>query len=46
VDSRWSLQRNAQGAPVAVLETNNDVSHRKRAEEEREDCVTRRISRI
>lgn len=36
VDSRWSLQRNAQGAPVAVLETNNDVSHRKRAEEERE----------
>jgi PAS domain S-box-containing protein len=36
VASRWSLQRNAQGAPVAVLETNNDVSHRKRAEEERE----------
>jgi len=36
VASRWSLQRNAQGAPVAALETNNDVSHRKRAEEERE----------
>jgi PAS domain S-box-containing protein len=36
VASRWSLQRNTQGAPVAVLETNNDVSHRKRAEEERE----------
>jgi len=36
VASRWSLQRNAQGAPVAALETNNDVSHCKRAEEERE----------
>jgi PAS domain S-box-containing protein len=36
VASRWSLQRNAQGAPVAVLETSNDIAHRKRAEEERE----------
>jgi PAS domain S-box-containing protein len=36
VQSRWSLQRNAQGAPVAVLETNNDISDRKRAEKERE----------
>jgi PAS domain S-box-containing protein len=36
VESRWSLQRNAQGAPVAALETNNDISDRKRAETERE----------
>jgi PAS domain S-box-containing protein len=36
VASRWSLQRDAQGAPVAALESNNDISHRKRAEEERE----------
>ncbi len=36
VASRWSLQRDAQGAPIAALETNNDVTERKRAEEERE----------
>jgi PAS domain S-box-containing protein len=33
VASRWSLQRDAQGAPIAALETNNDISERKRAEE-------------
>jgi PAS domain S-box-containing protein len=33
VASRWSLQRDAQGAPIAALETNNDVTERKRAEE-------------
>ncbi len=32
--SRWSLQRNEQGTPIGVLETNNDISVRKRAEEE------------
>ena len=32
VASRWSLQRDKDGRPVAVLETNNDVSERKRAE--------------
>ncbi len=32
VASRWSLQRDARGAPIAVLETNNDVTERKRAE--------------
>jgi PAS domain S-box-containing protein len=31
--SRWSLQRDRHGAPVAVLEINNDISERKRAEE-------------
>jgi PAS domain S-box-containing protein len=31
--SRWSLERGEQGAPVAILETNNDITERKRAEE-------------
>ena len=35
VASRWSLQRNAQGAPAAALETNNDITDLKRHEEER-----------
>jgi len=33
VGSRWSLQRGEQGAPVAILETNNDITERKRVEE-------------
>lgn len=33
VASRWSLQRSEQGKPFAILETNNDVTERKRAEE-------------
>jgi len=33
VVSRWSLQRDKRGAPVAILETNNDITDRKRAEE-------------
>jgi two-component system, LuxR family, sensor kinase FixL len=36
VASRWSLQRDEQGAPVAILETNNDITDRKRAEGERQ----------
>jgi PAS domain S-box-containing protein len=36
VASRWSLQRGARGTPVAALETDNDVTERKRAEEDRE----------
>ncbi|HVH93222.1 MAG TPA: PAS domain S-box protein, partial [Candidatus Acidoferrum sp.] len=35
VASRWALQRDESGNPVAVLETNNDVTERKRSEEER-----------
>ncbi|HWC15722.1 MAG TPA: ATP-binding protein, partial [Terriglobales bacterium] len=31
--SRWSLQRHERGDPMAVLETNNDISERKRREE-------------
>jgi PAS domain S-box-containing protein len=33
VASRWALQRDAQGQAVAVLETNNDITERKRTEE-------------
>jgi PAS domain S-box-containing protein len=33
VASRWSLQRDEHGKPVAILETNNDVTEQKRAEE-------------
>jgi hypothetical protein len=33
VASRWLLQRNASGRPASALETNNDVTQRKRAEE-------------
>ena len=36
VASRWSLQRDARGTPVAALETDNNITQRKRAEEERE----------
>jgi PAS domain S-box-containing protein len=34
VASRWALQRDEQGNPAAILETNNDITERKRAEEE------------
>jgi two-component system, LuxR family, sensor kinase FixL len=33
VASRWSLRRAAPGHPTAVLETNNDITERKRAED-------------
>jgi PAS domain S-box-containing protein len=32
VASRWSLHRDKQGRPIAVLETNNDITTRKEAE--------------
>jgi PAS domain S-box-containing protein len=34
VASRWSLQRDEQGRPAAILETNNDITERKRREQE------------
>jgi PAS domain S-box-containing protein len=34
VASRWALQRDEHGSPLAILETNNDITERKRAEEE------------
>jgi PAS domain S-box-containing protein len=36
VASRWSLQRDTRGTPVAVLETNNDITEQKRAQQQRE----------
>ena len=33
VASRWSLQRDERGRPLAILETNNDNTERRRAEE-------------
>jgi PAS domain S-box-containing protein len=33
VASRWSVQRNQDGDPIGVLETNNDITERKRAED-------------
>src|SRR5271166_4327313 len=37
VASRWSLERDAQGMPTAVLITNTDITDRKRAEQAREE---------
>jgi len=34
VASRWSLRRDELGQPAAILETNNDITERKRREEE------------
>jgi PAS domain S-box-containing protein len=34
VSSRWSLRRNQANQPLAVLETNNDITERKRREEQ------------
>jgi PAS domain S-box-containing protein len=34
VASRWSLRRDEDGNPAAILETNNDISNQKRREEE------------
>jgi PAS domain S-box-containing protein len=36
VASRWSLQCDTRGTPLAVLETNNDITERMRAEQQRE----------
>src|SRR5262249_55635656 len=34
VASRWSLRRDGQGHPAAILETNNDVTERERRDRE------------
>jgi two-component system, LuxR family, sensor kinase FixL len=33
VASRWAVQRDEQGRPAAILETNNDMTERRRAED-------------
>src|SRR3984893_14242695 len=33
VSSRWSVQRDDKGQPIGTLETNNDITERKRAED-------------
>jgi PAS domain S-box-containing protein len=37
VASRWSLQRDEKGVPVAILETNNDITEWKRTEQARDE---------
>jgi PAS domain S-box-containing protein len=34
IASRWSLQRDAEGRPLAILDTYNDITERKRREDE------------
>jgi len=34
VSSRWSLRRDETGRPAAIMETNNDITERKRREED------------
>ena len=41
VASRWAVQRDARAHPVAILETNNDVTERRRAEEALRESETR-----
>jgi PAS domain S-box-containing protein len=41
VATRWSIKRNAQGAPVAILVTSNDITERKRAEDSLHESETR-----
>jgi PAS domain S-box-containing protein len=43
VASRWALQSDAEGKPLAVLETNNDITASKRAEQALEDLAGRLI---
>src|SRR5246127_5382190 len=39
--TRWSVKRDDQGAPVAILVTSNDITERKRAEESLRESETR-----
>jgi two-component system, LuxR family, sensor kinase FixL len=48
VASRWSLQRNERGRPVAILETNNDITERRRTQEalDRTQAELAHVSRV
>jgi signal transduction histidine kinase len=48
VAGRWSLQRDARGVPTGILATNNDITERKRGEEQlaRLRGLERDLSRI
>ncbi|MEG4802729.1 PAS domain S-box protein [Microcoleus sp. ARI1-B5] len=39
VFTRWNLQRDEQGKPKAILETNNDITERKQAEIEKQRLI-------
>ena len=39
--SRWALQRDKDGQPVAILETNNDITEQRRAERDLRDSEAR-----
>jgi PAS domain S-box-containing protein len=48
VASRWSVQRDPRGRPIATLETNNDITERKRAEDalRRSDAYLKEAQRL
>jgi diguanylate cyclase (GGDEF)-like protein/PAS domain S-box-containing protein len=46
VASRWALQRSESGEPGAVLEINNDITERKRAEEHLEALLAERTATL
>ncbi|HWC18999.1 MAG TPA: PAS domain S-box protein, partial [Terriglobales bacterium] len=48
VSSRWSLRRNERGQPIATLETNNDITERKRSQDalERAQSELAHINRV
>jgi PAS domain S-box-containing protein len=45
VSSRWSLRRDEHDRPVAILETNNDITARKRREQEVENLNQELVKR-
>ena len=45
VASRWALQRDDRGKPVAILEINNDITNRKQAEEARSKFIHEQAAR-
>jgi PAS domain S-box-containing protein len=44
VASRWSLRRDAQARPLAILETNNDITEGKRREQEIQ-CLNQELAK-